>query len=64
MSDKQEEYYAKLIHHLDIDSNEFLMIGNSLKSLPSSSPDIYVSLCIVGAVNGKLFTDYRTIFHL
>ena len=32
MSDKQEEDYAKLIHHLDIKADEFLMIGNSIKS--------------------------------
>jgi putative hydrolase of the HAD superfamily len=32
MSDKKEEDYQKLIRHLDIQSNDFLMIGNSLKS--------------------------------
>jgi putative hydrolase of the HAD superfamily len=32
MSDKKESDYQKLIKHLDIDSSEFLMIGNSLKS--------------------------------
>ncbi|HMT75504.1 MAG TPA: HAD family hydrolase [Chitinophagaceae bacterium] len=32
MSDKQEADYLKLIRHLDIQSSEFLMIGNSLKS--------------------------------
>lgn len=32
MSDKQEEDYSKLIRHLDINADEFLMIGNSLKS--------------------------------
>lgn len=32
MSDKQEREYAKLIRHLDIAPNEFMMIGNSLKS--------------------------------
>jgi putative hydrolase of the HAD superfamily len=32
MSDKQEADYSKLIKHLDISPNEFLMIGNSLKS--------------------------------
>jgi putative hydrolase of the HAD superfamily len=32
MSDKKESDYKKLIKHLDIDSSEFLMIGNSLKS--------------------------------
>lgn len=32
MSDKQEQDYAKLIRHLDIAPEEFLMIGNSLKS--------------------------------
>lgn len=32
MSDKQEEDYKKLIKHLDIKADEFLMIGNSLKS--------------------------------
>ena len=32
MSDKQEADYLKLIKHLDIKPDEFLMIGNSLKS--------------------------------
>jgi putative hydrolase of the HAD superfamily len=32
MSDKQEKDYRKLIKHLDVQPNEFLMIGNSLKS--------------------------------
>ncbi len=32
MSDKQEADYLKLIKHLDIAPDEFLMIGNSLKS--------------------------------
>jgi putative hydrolase of the HAD superfamily len=32
MSDKQAANYQKLINHLDIESNELLMIGNSLKS--------------------------------
>jgi putative hydrolase of the HAD superfamily len=32
MSDKQEADFTKLIKHLDIQSNEFLMLGNSLKS--------------------------------
>ncbi|MBN2596140.1 HAD family hydrolase [Labilibaculum sp.] len=32
MSDKKEEDYKKLIQHLDIPVNEFLMVGNSLKS--------------------------------
>jgi putative hydrolase of the HAD superfamily len=32
MSDKKEADYKKLIKHLDIKSDEFLMIGNSLKS--------------------------------
>lgn len=32
MSDKQEKDYAKLIRHLDIQPDEFLMLGNSLKS--------------------------------
>ncbi len=32
MSDKQEADYSKLIKHLDIQPDEFLMIGNSLKS--------------------------------
>ena len=32
MSDKQEADYSKLIKHLDIKPEEFLMIGNSLKS--------------------------------
>ncbi|HVS94175.1 MAG TPA: HAD family hydrolase [Mucilaginibacter sp.] len=32
MSDKREEDYFKLIRHLDISPDEFMMIGNSLKS--------------------------------
>lgn len=32
MSEKKEADYAKLIRHLDIQPNEFAMIGNSLKS--------------------------------
>jgi putative hydrolase of the HAD superfamily len=32
MSDKQEADYKKLIRHLDIKPEEFLMIGNSIKS--------------------------------
>ena len=32
MSEKQEVDYRKLIKHLDINPDEFLMIGNSLKS--------------------------------
>lgn len=32
MSDKQESDYLKLIRHLDINPEDFLMIGNSLKS--------------------------------
>ena len=32
MSDKQENDYQKLIKHLDINPEEFVMIGNSLKS--------------------------------
>jgi putative hydrolase of the HAD superfamily len=32
MSDKKEEDYLKLIRHLDIPPEEFMMIGNSLKS--------------------------------
>ena len=32
MSDKKEEQYVQLLHHLDIESKEFLMIGNSMKS--------------------------------
>ncbi|HVW16094.1 MAG TPA: HAD family hydrolase [Mucilaginibacter sp.] len=32
MSDKREEDYLKLIRHLDISPDEFMMIGNSLKS--------------------------------
>jgi len=32
MSEKHEENYRKLINHLDIKPNEFLMIGNSIKS--------------------------------
>lgn len=32
MSDKQERGYAKLTKHLEIKSEEFMMIGNSIKS--------------------------------
>lgn len=32
MSDKQEKDYQKLLNHLDCKPDEFLMIGNSLKS--------------------------------
>ena len=32
MSDKQEDDYIKLIKHLDINPDEFMMVGNSLKS--------------------------------
>ncbi len=32
LSDKKEENYQNLLEHLEIDVNEFLMIGNSLKS--------------------------------
>jgi putative hydrolase of the HAD superfamily len=32
MSDKQEKNYLELIEHLDIKPEEFLMVGNSLKS--------------------------------
>ncbi|MEP0710573.1 MAG: HAD family hydrolase, partial [Algoriphagus sp.] len=32
MSDKKEADFAKLIRHLDISPEEFLMLGNSLKS--------------------------------
>lgn len=32
LSDKKEKNYNKLLHHLDIVPEEFLMIGNSLKS--------------------------------
>lgn len=32
LSEKKEENYKNLLEHLEIDVNEFLMIGNSLKS--------------------------------
>ncbi len=32
VSDKTEKQYSKLVKHLDIAENEFLMVGNSLKS--------------------------------
>lgn len=32
VSDKTEKQYQKLVKHLDIKENEFLMVGNSLKS--------------------------------
>lgn len=32
LSDKKEGNYSKLLNHLDVNPNEFLMIGNSLKS--------------------------------
>ena len=32
LSDKKEENYTNLLEHLEVPVNEFLMIGNSLKS--------------------------------
>lgn len=32
LSDKTETHYAKLLKHLDIEPQQFLMVGNSLKS--------------------------------
>jgi putative hydrolase of the HAD superfamily len=32
MSDKQPENYRRLLHHLDLEPEKFVMIGNSLKS--------------------------------
>ena len=32
VSDKKEKQYAKLVKHLDVTADEFLMVGNSLKS--------------------------------
>ena len=32
MSDKKEEQYEQLLDHLDIEPDQFLMVGNSLKS--------------------------------
>ena len=32
MSDKTDKSYLKLLKHLDIEPNEFMMVGNSLKS--------------------------------
>lgn len=32
LSDKKEDNYSQLLHHLEIEPLEFLMIGNSLKS--------------------------------
>jgi putative hydrolase of the HAD superfamily len=32
MSDKKEQHYLQLLHHLDIGPGQFLMIGNSMKS--------------------------------
>ncbi len=32
MSDKKEQHYIQLLHHLDIEPCKFLMIGNSMKS--------------------------------
>ena len=32
MSDKTEDHYRKLLNHLDIRPDQFLMVGNSLKS--------------------------------
>lgn len=32
MSDKKEENYRKLLSHLDVKPDEFMMVGNSLKS--------------------------------
>jgi putative hydrolase of the HAD superfamily len=32
MSDKKKQHYEQLLHHLEITPDEFLMVGNSLKS--------------------------------
>ena len=32
LSDKREQNYQNLLDHLEVDVNEFLMVGNSLKS--------------------------------
>ncbi len=32
MSDKQGQNYVQLLHHIDIEPHQFLMIGNSIKS--------------------------------
>ncbi len=32
MSEKKESDYSKLLNHLEIDANEFVMVGNSVKS--------------------------------
>lgn len=32
MSDKQPSNYRKLVHHLDIEPSDFIMVGNSVKS--------------------------------
>ena len=42
MSDKKESDYLKLLKHLEIQPEEFLMVGNSMKS------DIYPVLSIGG----------------
>jgi putative hydrolase of the HAD superfamily len=40
MSDKQEDHYRQLLNHLEIKPDQFLMIGNSMKS------DVYPPLAL------------------
>lgn len=74
MSEKKREDYKKLIAHLDIPANEFMMIGNSLKSdiLPVveiGSHAIYVPHEITWQhekvdVTDDLKSKYRKVDHL
>jgi putative hydrolase of the HAD superfamily len=71
MSDKKEVDYKKLISHLDIEPNQLLMIGNSLKSdiLPLvniGASAIHVPFHTTWAheevsTNKQSTTDYKTV---
>ena len=71
MSEKKESDYKKLIAHLDIEANELLMIGNSLKSDVLPLVNIGASAIHVPfhttwaheevATNEQSTTDYKTV---
>ena len=53
MSNKREDDYRKLLKHLDIEANEFIMIGNSLKS----------DILPVVRIGGKaIYIPYHTVW--
>lgn len=74
MSDKKENDYKKLVKHLDINPNELLMIGNSLKSdvlplLSVGASAIHVPFHTTWiheevAVDERLESDYKTAHKL